>query len=876
MKIPKYIKSLSIKNKIILIVLFITILIITVGSTYTIFRSVRNIRTDLINDARMNAKLIGEYCITPLAFIDKQGAEEILSKIQSINIVINAYLFDEKGELFGYYGPPDEISDLPVPPGKEHYYFEKEYLFVFEPIVYDHDFYGNICLKVSTSMIRNEIRNMLFLYIIAILVLVGITYLLANRFQKIISDPILNLAKITEEIIQNDDYSIRIKKTSNDEIGKLYDEFNYLLDHILIRQTSQEKAEKMMLESAEKLQLILDNSPMGIFHYNKHGRITLFNKTFKQFVQADESRIKGFNIFDSQKNKELSKAINEARSGKHSVFEGKHSWGISKKYMHARAIFTPLISPKGECMGGICIYEDISEKIRLDNLKIAKEAADRANKAKSAFLANMSHEIRTPLNSIIGFSDMLVKHVSDNLQASYLDSIRSSGKSLLSLINDILDLSKIEAEKFELQYDFIDTISFFNELQGIFLLKVKEKGLKFILDIGSNLPVSLCLDEIRTRQVLINLIGNAIKFTEQGYVKLSVYARNLKKDVFEGKPVEYIDLIMEVEDTGVGIPKKSLDRIFQPFEQQDIQSTKKYGGTGLGLTISRRLVNMMNGELTVTSEKGKGSTFKIFLRDIQTSDKKIVTGEEDLELLDHIKFGKATIIIADDVKDNRKLLRELLKELTIEVYEAENGLEVMHLVDSVKPDLILTDIKMPEMDGFELIREMRKKPGLENVPVIATSASVLKLDKVKVKKHNFDGFVLKPFQINELLSELIKYLPYKVLKENKEEKQDKSKKEYVLSAGAKDKLPGVLERLENEIMDEWNEFKDQQPMDEVKEFAHTIKTIGEENEIEILVNYGENLRFAVHSVDIEKMLMMIKDFPELVNKLKTGNESENI
>lgn len=284
MKIPKYIKSLSIRNKIIFIVLFITIFIIGMGYTITIIMDIRNIRTDLVNNTKMDAKLVGEYCSTPLAFLDKRGAEEILSKLQSLIIVINGYLFDENGKLFAYYGPSDGISDLPAPIEKAYYKFEDKYLYVFEPINYDEHFYGSIYIKVSTSIIRQEIRNMVILFSIVILVLMVISYLLANQLQKLISDPILNLTKLTEEIIRNDDYTIRVRKESNDEIGKLYDEFNYLLDHILIRHTSQEKAEKMMLESTEKLQLVLDNSPIGIFHYNKHGKITLFNKTFKQLL----------------------------------------------------------------------------------------------------------------------------------------------------------------------------------------------------------------------------------------------------------------------------------------------------------------------------------------------------------------------------------------------------------------------------------------------------------------------------------------------------------------------------------------------------------------------------------------------------------------
>jgi CheY-like chemotaxis protein len=464
---------------------------------------------------------------------------------------------------------------------------------------------------------------------------------------------------------------------------------------------------------------------------------------------------------------------------------------------------------------------------------------------------------------------MLVRYISDELQTSYLESIRSSGRSLLTLINDILGLSKIEAEKIELQYSYIDTFSLFDEMKTIFLLKIKEKGLKFILDINKNIPVTLYLDETRTRQILINLIGNAIKFTEEGHVKLSVKAINLEKDTIAGKPVEYVDLIIEVEDTGIGIPKQSLEKIFKPFEQQEVQSTKKYGGTGLGLTISKKLVELMNGELTVTSELGKGSTFKIVVKNVQISHTKIVTDEKDIISSENIKFNEATIIIADDVENNRKLLSGLLKEQELKVYEAENGLEALHLVNSIKPDLIITDLRMPEMDGYELIKEIRKIPALKKVPVIATSASVMKHDKIKVEKHNFDGFIFKPIQINELLIELSKYLPHKIQEVKKEEKQEDLQADYEIRGETIKNLPLIIEKLETEMMDEWNKFRDQQPMDKVKEFGSQIKTIGEENDVRILSNYGKNLKLAVNNVDIEKMLRLINDFPELLQKLKT-------
>jgi two-component system sensor histidine kinase/response regulator len=270
------------------------------------------------------------------------------------------------------------------------------------------------------------------------------------------------------------------------------------------------------------------------------------------------------------------------------------------------------------------------EKIRAFNAELEQRINERtaqldaANNAKSEFLANMSHEIRTPMNAVLGYAELLGSMLEEKNQRDYLESIKSSGRSLLTLINDILDLSKIEAGKLELQFEFVNSQSFFSEFERIFSLRLSEKGLKFILDISSGTPAGIYIDDARLRQIILNLIGNAVKFTEQGSIKLKVYTENPQITSYtNNKTEEFIDIIIEVTDTGTGISKEMQEEIFNPFVQVQGQNVKKYGGTGLGLAITYRLVHLMNGTITLQSRLNIGSSFKIripevsYLRDIE-------------------------------------------------------------------------------------------------------------------------------------------------------------------------------------------------------------------------------------------------------------------
>jgi signal transduction histidine kinase/CheY-like chemotaxis protein len=517
------------------------------------------------------------------------------------------------------------------------------------------------------------------------------------------------------------------------------------------------------------------------------------------------------------------------------------------------------------------------EKIRAFNAELEQRIKERtaqldaANKAKSEFLANMSHEIRTPMNAVLGYAELLGSMLEEKIQRDYLESIKSSGRSLLTLINDILDLSKIEAGKLEMQFEFVNSHSFFSEFERIFSLRLSEKGLKFVMEVSSGTPAGIYVDDVRLRQIILNLIGNAVKFTEKGSIKLKVYTENPKIVTYsKDKNEEFIDLLIEVTDTGIGISREMQKEIFNPFVQGQGQSVKKYGGTGLGLAITQRLVQLMNGSIELDSQLHKGSTFKIkipevsYLRDFEKRNEEIRLDPGN------IIFENATIIVADDVEHNRKYLIDALSKTNIKIVEAEDGQEAFSLAGKIVPDLIITDIRMPILDGFDLLKKLKKNKSLKHIPVIAYSASVMKAQKDRIRESEFTGLLIKPVQVTELYIELMNNLPYKTIRAPESEQ---SSTEADFTKDISD-LPGLINSLDTRFKDIWTTFEIRQPIDEILDFGNQLARLGKDHNSSDVIRYGEELVSAADSFNIEAILNLLRKFPETIGLLKDKDKKK--
>ena len=499
--------------------------------------------------------------------------------------------------------------------------------------------------------------------------------------------------------------------------------------------------------------------------------------------------------------------------------------------------------------------QDRAQKELLDQ----KLQAEEVVKEKSAFLANMSHEIRSPMNAILGFSELLEPEGLTPKQSQYVRAIRDSGASLLQTINDILDLSKLEADRVELHpgpTDMRDSCEF---LRTVFAQQAVKKSLQLQFDLSPDLPRALLLDRIRLRQVLVNLLGNALKFTERGSVKTKV---SWQKEENSSTGT----LMIDVEDSGLGIPPDKLDDIFRPFVQAHSRLAVDNQGTGIGLTIVKRLTEIMNGTLTVESKVGQGSVFHLRLTEVPVSVRLPVDDHaEPGGAVDFNDFQPATLLVVDDNEVNRDLMTSMFEKTHHRVCTTRNGQEALDWLGKSEADVVLLDLRMPVMDGQTALAEIRKRPGLASLPVIAVTASSPVGDGMPLNS-DFSEYIRKPFSRQTLFRALARFLQ----QERRKERSDPAAERLALNIPPPERA-GHWQALALELRTlaagEWIALSESLAINDTQTFAAALQKLGQAGQCALLTSYAATLAELAQSYAIGQLEEHLSKFPSLIESI---------
>ncbi|MDQ3231170.1 MAG: response regulator, partial [Pseudobdellovibrionaceae bacterium] len=539
-------------------------------------------------------------------------------------------------------------------------------------------------------------------------------------------------------------------------IRRAADEKQQLLQLELKRQVAEQTEE--LRHSANQIRTITDALPDAIIYFDRQQNILFANDTYLQWQNLDRDAVHGRSVL-----KTLGSEVQEKMRTQFShqpdpklMFEYEFYFQGRPRLCHVTCI--PDISEgSAELRGVITVLADITDQRSFEeNLRIAKEAADTASAAKSAFLANMSHEIRTPLGAILGYSELLVSQgIRPSERVNYVNALKRNGELLSNIINDVLDLSKVEAGKLDFEKQEVPIEEILTDITTLLHLQAAEKGISLIVSADGPIPATVQTDSLRLRQILMNIVGNALKFTERGSIEVKV------KTVTGPQNQNLLAFI--VTDTGSGISAEQANKLFKPFSQADVSTTRKFGGTGLGLTLSKKLAEGLGGDLELTTSRpGIGSTFTITIDPGRTSRVLFQSSNNALGRQasssvpgQTVRIDGLKVLLVEDSIDNQIVVQRFLKIAGCNAELANNGREAIEMIQSKAYDVVLMDIQMPVMDGFEAVVELRRL-GYQ-LPIIALTAHALKEQRQQCLDKGFSNHMTKPVNRDALIRMLAHY-----------------------------------------------------------------------------------------------------------------------
>jgi PAS domain S-box-containing protein len=774
-----HVRDLSLKRKVMLIVMLTSSVALLLASAGFLAYDLSVFRARMSQDLMAQAEIIGVNSTASLLARDRKAATAILDALRAKEEIVAAAFYGPDGRLITYYQrDPNNPAEIPPRAEASGYHSDSNEQRVFYRIAPEKATIGTVYLESHMQHARERLIRYSGIVAVMMCGAALLALLLSSRLQRVISVPIVELEKTMATVSAQKNFSLRVKKTQNDEIGALIDSFNTMLYEIQrrdiavqrandtlqtrTRQLEEEVAERERVQAqlttlnrtleqrvadrsaaaeqrAEEaassknalekqrriLQSILDSMSDGVIVADDAGTLLVTNRAAEDLLKVraaeevtdDWAERHGFyhdDMVTPYRNREfpLMQALRGQAVDSTKVFvlgDRRDSQGL---WLSVNA--TPLRHEDGFVHNGVAIFRNITSSKRAEDALVkAKEAAEAANRSKSQFLANMSHELRTPLNAIIGYSEILTEQAMDTGQEESipdLEKIHAAGRHLQSLIDDILDLSKIEAGKMELCLDTFDVAEMIHEVTTTLQTVVEKNGNTLEVNCASEVGF-MHADMTKVRQVLFNFLSNAGKFTENGTVRLEVSRANHEKR-------EWVRFA--VQDTGIGMSDEQMLRLFQDFTQVDASTTRKYGGTGLGLAISRRYCEMMGGSIDVDSQPGVGSTFRFELPAKVEPRLEAERPADSLPLQEDAEpaGGENVVLIVDDDPVARDVMARLLAKEGFKTVTAASGLEGLQLARKLRPAVITLDVIMPEMDGWAVLSALKSSEDVSEIPVV--------------------------------------------------------------------------------------------------------------------------------------------------------------
>ncbi len=768
--------DLSIRRKLTAIVLVTCGVAILLACAMLGVYDIASFRQEIAGELVSTAGVIGSNTTAALSFGDAHAAHQTLNSLAGETHIVGAAVYAADGSVFARYSRSGSDSQLvPSHPGPDGTSFSPDEIVVFQPIRLNGDRIGTIYLQSDLHQLYSRAKSSFEILDIVMLACLLAAYLLASRLQRLISEPILALAETAATVSLEKNYSLRAAKLGNDEVGSLVDRFNEMLAQIQERDTAlrsahdqleirvDERTKELLTQVAERKQAeqsleerttflnsLIENSPIGIAAIDANQLIQMCNPAFERLFRYPRKDILGKRLSDFVSSPEVQNEVDSNRAklqagkGSHLITRRRRADGV---LVNVEAFSVPLFVD-GKLNGALLLYQDIAERKRAEQALLrAKEAAEAASRAKSEFLANMSHEIRTPMNGIIGMTELALDTDLTPEQRDYLGMVKTSANSLLTVVNDILDFSKIEAGKLDLDlvdFSFQNTIG---ETLKALAFRAHQKRLELAWRVAPDVPLYLKGDTGRLRQILVNLVGNSVKFTERGEIVVSADK--------ESEDESGVMLHFQVRDTGIGIPREKQQMVFDAFTQADTSASRKYGGTGLGLAITSRLVALMGGKLWLESDVGRGTTFH-FTCHFGFADRVPQTAESaDPDLIRNLP-----VLVVDDNETNRRILVEMLSTWGMEPESVDSGAAALAALQRASEEnrpfrLVIADMQMPQMDGCTLTKKIRNSLSFGAVPVLMLSSGGQSDEVPRCRKLSIFAYLTKPAQPSDLLDAIL-------------------------------------------------------------------------------------------------------------------------